>query len=80
MKEQGINTISVKFTEDVAENMKLVSSDIKLHTLIAFSAMLLKKTVNEILDLAILSRLSHSKHVKDVGLFEMLKMISKIKP
>lgn len=70
----------VKFTEDVAENMKLVSSDIKLHTLIAFSAMLLKKTVNEILDLAILSRLSHSKHVKDVGLFEMLKMISKIKP
>lgn len=69
----------VTFTIDAKKNVMLVDGDTKLHTLIAFPAMLLNKTEIEQLDLSNLCRISHSDNVTEAGLFEVLKMISKIK-
>ena len=69
---------SVTFTHNVKENMILMDGDTKLRTLIAFSAMLLKKTITEILDLDNLCCISQSDYVTEAGLFEVLKMMSKI--
>ena len=68
----------VTFTHNVKENMILMDGDTKLRTLIAFSAMLLNKTITEILDLDNLCRISQSDYVTEAGLFEVLKMMSKI--
>lgn len=68
----------IRFTKDTTENIRLVDSDTKLYTIIAFSAMLLRMTVNEILDLNNLCRISHIETVKEAELFEVLKMMSKI--
>ena len=69
----------ITFTENTARNVKIVDSEAKLQTIIAFSAMLLRMTVNEILDLENLSHISQTETVKEAGLFEVLKMISKNK-
>ena len=69
----------ITFTENTARNVKIVDSEAKLQTIIAFSAMLLRMTVNEILDLGNLSHISQTETVKEAGLFEVLKMISKNK-
>ena len=68
----------VTFTLDVKENMIWMDGDTKLRTLIAFSAMLLKKTITEILDLDNLCCISQSDYVTEAGLFEVLKMMSRI--
>ena len=68
----------VTFTHNVKENMILMDGDAKLRTLIAFSAMLLNKTISEILDLDNLCCISQSDYVTKAGLFEVLKMMSKI--
>ena len=68
----------VTFTHNVKENMILMDGDTKLRTLIAFSAMLLNKTISEILDLDNLCCISQSDYVTEIGLFEVLKMMSKI--
>ena len=68
----------ILFTNDVKENMILMDGDTKLRTLIAFSAMLLHKTISEILDLDNLCRISQSDNVTEATLFEVLKMMSKI--
>lgn len=68
----------VTFTLDVKENMIWMDGDTKLRTLIAFSAMLLNKTITEILDLDNLCCISQSDYVTEAGLFEVLKMMSKI--
>lgn len=68
----------ITLTNDVKANMRLVDDDTKLHTLIAFSAMLLNKAVVEIIDLKNLCRISKSENVKVTGLFEVLKMMSKL--
>ena len=67
----------VTFTHNVKENMILMDGDAKLRTLIAFSAMLLNKTISEILDLDNLCCISQSDYVTKAGLFEVLKMMSK---
>lgn len=56
-----------------------MNGETKLQTIIAFSAMLLRMTVNEILDLGNLCNISRTEIVKEAGLFEVLKIISKIK-
>ena len=68
----------VTFTHNVKENMILMDGDTKLRTLIAFSAMLLNKTISEILNLDNLCCISQSDYVTKAGLFEVLKMMSKI--
>ena len=68
----------VTFTHNVKENMILMDGDMKLRTLIAFSAMLLNKTISEILDLDNLCCISQSDYVTEAGLFEILRMMSKI--
>ena len=68
----------VTFTHNVKENMILMDGNMKLRTLIAFSAMLLNKTISEILDLDNLCCISQSDYVTKAGLFEVLKMMSKI--
>ena len=68
----------VTFTHNVKENMIWMDGDTKLRTLIAFSAMLLNKTISEILDLDNLCCISQSDYVTEAGLFEVLKMMSKI--
>lgn len=68
----------VTFTHNVKENMILMDGDTKLRTLIAFSAMLLNKTISEILDLDNLCCISQSDYVTEAGLFEILRMMSKI--
>ena len=68
----------VTFTHNVKENMILMDGDTKLRTLIAFSAMLLNKTISEILNLDNLCCISQSDYVTEAGLFEVLKMMSKI--
>ena len=68
----------ILFTNDVKENMILMDGDTKLRTLIAFSAMLLNKTISEILNLDNLCCISQSDYVTEAGLFEVLKMMSKI--
>lgn len=68
----------VTVTHNVKENMILMDGDAKLRTLIAFSAMLLNKTISEILDLDNLCCISQSDYVTKAGLFEVLKMMSKI--
>lgn len=68
----------VTFTLNVKENIILVDVDTKLRTLIAFSAMLLNKSITEILDLDNLCCISQSDYVTEAGLFEVLKMMSKI--
>lgn len=55
-----------------------MNGETKLQTIIAFSAMLLRMTVHEILDLKNLCHISQTATVKEAGLFEVLKMISKI--
>lgn len=69
----------ITFTENTTENVWMVDSETKLQTIIAFSAMLLRMPVNEILDLENLCYISQTEIVKKTGLFEVLKMISKIK-
>lgn len=69
----------ITFTENTTENIWMVDSETKLQTIIAFSAMLLRMPVNEILDLENLCYISQTEIVKKTGLFEVLKMISKIK-
>lgn len=68
----------ITFTENTAKNVNMVDSDAKLQTIIAFSAMLLRMTVNEILNLENLCHISKTETVKEAGLFEVLKIISKI--
>lgn len=68
----------VTFTHNVKENMIWMDGDTKLRTLIAFSAMLLNKTISEILDLDNLCCISQSDYVTEAGLFEILRMMSKI--
>ena len=68
----------VTFTHNVKGNMILMDGDTKLRTLIAFSAMLLNKTISEILDLDNLCCISQSDYVTEAGLFEILRMMSKI--
>ena len=68
----------VTFTHDEKENMLLVDGDTKLSTLITFSAMLLGKSVTELLDLDNLCCMSHSDDVAEASLFDVLKMMSKI--
>ena len=58
--------------------MLLVDGDTKLSTLITFSAMLLGKSVTELLDLDNLCCMSHSDDVAEASLFDVLKMMSKI--
>lgn len=70
----------ITFTDNTTENIRMVDRDTKLQTIIAFSAMLLGMTVNEILDLENLFRKAQTETVKETGLFEVLKMISKIQP
>lgn len=67
------------FTDNTTENVRMVDRETKLQTIIAFSAMLLRMTVNEILDLGNLCNISRTEIVKEAGLFEVLKIISKIK-
>lgn len=55
-----------------------MNGETKLQTIIAFSAMLLRMTVHEILDLEKLCHISQTETVKEAGLFEVLKLISKI--
>lgn len=55
-----------------------MNGETKLQTIIAFSAMLLRMTVHEILDLENLCHISQTAKVREAGLFEVLKMISKI--
>lgn len=68
----------VTFTHEEKENMLLVDGDTKLSTLITFSAMLLGKSVTELLDLDNLCCMSHSDDVAEASLFDVLKMMSKI--
>lgn len=68
----------IAFTDNTIENIKIVDGETKLQTIIAFSAMLLRMTVNEILDLEKLCHISQTETVKEAGLFEVLKLISKI--
>ena len=76
--EYDVEEYPVTFTHNVKENMILMDGDMKLRTLIAFSAMLLNKTISEILDLDNLCCISQSDYVTETGLFEVLKMMSKI--
>ena len=69
----------ITFTDNTIENIKIADGETKLQTIIAFSAMLLRMTVHEILDLENLCHISQTATVKETGLFEVLKMISKIK-
>ncbi len=55
-----------------------MNGETKLQTIIAFSAMLLRMTVHEILDLENLCHIFQTATVKEAGLFEVFKMISKI--
>lgn len=68
----------ILFTDNTTENVKIINGETKLQTIIAFSAMLLRMTVNEILDLENLCHISQTETVKEAGLFDVLKMISKI--
>jgi hypothetical protein len=66
----------IKFGNKVNENMKLVDSDPKLQTIIAFSAMLQSLSVKDLLDLHKLCHLAKLDYQDEVGLFDFLKMIS----
>lgn len=68
----------ILFTDNTTENVKIINGETKLQTIITFSAMLLRMTVNEILDLENLCHISQTETVKEAGLFDVLKMISKI--
>lgn len=66
------------FTANTGENIEFVKNDIKLHTIIGFSAILLKIPENEILNLYNLCRISGSETRDEASLFEVLEMLSKI--
>lgn len=67
----------VVFSKDLKKNIRLVESDTKLHTIMAFSVMLLKTTLNDILGLR-LCRIYGGGEMKECCLFDVLKMMSKI--
>lgn len=67
----------IVFSKDLKKNIRLVESDTKLHTIMAFSVMLLKTTLNDILGLR-LCRIYGGGEMKDCSLFDVLKMMSKM--
>lgn len=67
------------FNTNTGENREFIKNDTKLQTIIGFSAMLLKIPEDDVLNLDNLCRISGSKIVKEASLFEVLKMLSKIK-
>ncbi|MGM9821305.1 MAG: DEAD/DEAH box helicase [Muribaculaceae bacterium] len=67
------------FWKDTSKNKELVEKNIKIHTLLTFSAMLLKIDISNIYDTDKLVQLSKMTIGETVSLFDVLKMLSNIK-
>lgn len=76
--EYNQDQYSIFFTKNTCKNINLVKCDVKLYIIICFSAMLLKLSENEILDIDNLCHISNEEAKERVSLFELLEMISKI--
>ena len=76
--EYNKEDIDLEFTTEKKHNREVLTNNIKLQSLLAFAAMLAEISVDYIVNLHCLQKMSNSKKTDSASLFDVLEMVAKV--
>lgn len=68
----------IEFTESINQNFETLNNHIKLHSIVAFTAMLANVSIEDIVDIKKMQSLSESENKKSESLLDIFRMIDKV--